>query len=193
MKKSIIFIAVVVWLVLATAAGSALAQGTDPISVIKASQDAATAGNVEAAVATWADDAVFINPNGTFKGKEQIRQVITADVAAHIRIEGSNYQVLGDKVTYDFKQSNDRFRKLGIDFIMGSGEAIIQDGKIKSLTSTLSAESKARIQAAQAAAQTPQTLPQTGGAGLPVETILLVLAGGLAVLGGVSLRVWHRR
>ena len=193
MKKFIIFIAVVVWLVLATASRSAIAQGTDPISVVKASQDAATAGNVEAAVATFADDAVFTTSAGSFTGKEQIRRAISNDVANHLRIEGSNYLVSGDKVTYDVKQSNDLLRKLGIDFITASGVAIVQDGKIKSLTSTPSAESKARIQAAQAAAQAPQKLPQTGGAGIPVETILLALLGSLAVLGGVSLRLRHRR
>jgi ketosteroid isomerase-like protein len=108
-------LAVVMMLVLASQ--SALAQATDPLSVMKASLDAINAGNVDVAVATFADDAVFTTPTGSFKGKDQIRSAIMADVANHVQIEATNFQVAGDKVTYSFKQSNDRLRGLGIDFI----------------------------------------------------------------------------
>src|SRR5688572_21107928 len=89
---------------LVTASQSALAQETDPLSVMKASLDAINAGNVDVAVATLADDAVFTTPTGSFKGKDQIRSAIMADVANHVQIEATNFQVAGDKVTYSFKQ-----------------------------------------------------------------------------------------
>src|SRR5688572_22949745 len=134
-------LAAVVLLVMASQ--SALAQATDPLSVMKASLDAVNASNVDAAVATFADDAVFTTPTGSFKGKDDIRRAIMADVANHVQIEATNFQVAADKVTYSFKQSNDRLRGLGINFITGNSEAVIQNGKIMSLTGTLTPESQA--------------------------------------------------
>jgi hypothetical protein len=180
-------LAVVVMLVMAS--HSALAQATDPLSVMKASLDTINAGNVDAAVATLADDAVFTTPAGSFRGKDQIRRAILADVANHVQIEATNFQVAGDKVTYSFKQSNDRLRGLGIDFINGTTEAIIQNGKIISLAGTLTPESRAAIQKAMAAA--PQVMPNTGATDLPNAMLLLAL-GSLAVLMGAGVKVRQR-
>jgi hypothetical protein len=180
-------LAVVVMLVMASQ--SALAQAADPLSVMKASLDAINAGNVDVAVATFADDAVFTTPTGSFKGKDQIRRAIMADVANHVQIEATNFQVAGDKVTYSFKQSNDRLRGLGIDFINGNTEAIIQNGKIMSLAGTLTPESRATIQKAMAAA--PQVMPNTGATDLPNAMLLLAL-GSLGVLVGAGIKVRQR-
>src|SRR5262245_22383521 len=126
MKQRIISIVVVV-VMLIMASQSALAQATDPLSVMKASLEALNARNVEVAVATFADDAVFTTATGSFTGKDQIRRAIMADVANHVQIEATDFQVAGDNVTYSFKQSNDRLRSLGVDFITGMTEAIIQN------------------------------------------------------------------
>jgi hypothetical protein len=174
-QKLITSILAVVVVMLVMASQSALAQATDPLSVMKASLDAVNAGNVDAAVATFADDAVFTTPTGSFKGKDQIRRAIMADVANHVQIEAANFQVAGDKVTYSFKQSNDRLRGLGIDFITGSTEAIIQNGKIMSLT------------AQKAMAAAPQVMPKTGATDSPMAMLLLVL-GSLGVLVGAGIK-----
>jgi len=187
MKKLITSIlAVVVMLVMASQ--SAMAQATDPLSVMKASLDAINAGDVDVAVATFADDAVFTTPTGSFKGKDQIRSAIMADVANHVQIEATNFQVAGDKVTYSFKQSNDRLRGLGIDFINGNSEAIIQNGKIMSLAGTLTPESRAAIQKAMAAA--PQVMPNTGATDSPIGMLLAL--GSLGVLVGAGIKVRQR-
>jgi hypothetical protein len=171
---------------LVLASQSALAQATDPLSVMQASLDAINAGIVD--VAAFADDAVFTTPTGSFKGKDQIRSAIMADVANHVQIEATNFQVAGDKVTYSFKQSNDRLRGLGIDFINGTTEAIIQNGKIMSLTGTLTPESRATIQKAMAAA--PQVMPNTGATDLPIAMLLAL--GSLGVLVGAGIKARQR-
>jgi hypothetical protein len=180
-------LAVVVMLVMESQ--SALALATDPLSVTKASLDAVNAGNVDVAAATFADDADFTTPTGSFKGTDQIRRAIMADVANHVRIEATNFQVAGDKVTYSFKQSNDRLRGLGIDFINGNTEATIQNGKIMSLAGTLTPESRAAIQKAMAAA--PQVMPNTGATDSPIAMLLLTL-GSLGILVGAGVKVRQR-
>jgi hypothetical protein len=161
------------------------AQATDPLSVMKASLDVLNAGNVD--TAALADDVVFTIAGRSFRGKEEVSRMIADDVANHVQVEATNFQVAGNKVTYSFKQSSDLFRGLGIEFINGSTEAVIEGGKIKSLTATPTPESAARLQAAFAE---PQTMPTTGAPRSPISTMLLAL-GGLGVLAGVSL--WMRR
>jgi hypothetical protein len=146
------------------------AQATDPLAVMQASLAALNAGKVDAA--TVADDAVFTIAGRSARGKEEVLRMIADDVANHTQVEATNFQVAGTKVTYSFKLSSDLFRGLGIEVINGTTEAVIEDGKIKSLTATPTPESAARLQAAFAA---PQELPTTGAARSPIVAMLLAL------------------
>ncbi len=187
MKKLIWLVAVMATLALPSRI--VLAQTTDPLAIVQANFAALNRGDVEAALAMFADDATLSSATGSATGKEQIRRKVQADVAIHVQLNASNLRVTGDQVTYTFSVSNDQFRSLGIDAVEGEGTVTIRGGKITQLSSTPSAASRARIQQAMAAA--PRTMPSTGAADVSLAVLLLAL-GGLAVLAGAGVRVRRR-
>lgn len=187
MKKLISLLAVVAMLALSPRLG--LAQTTDPVALVQANFAALNRGDVEAALAMFADDATLSSATGSATGKEQIRRKLQADVAIHVQLTASNVRATGDQVTYTFSVSNDQFRNLGIDAVEGEGTVTIRGGKITQLSSTPSAASRARIQQAMAAA--PRTMPSAGAGTVPLAVLLLTL-GGLAVLAGAGMRVRRR-
>jgi len=141
------FIALVLVTLLASSI-AVYAQAKDPLLVILAFNDAVNAHDVDAALAFFADDAVATvggpPPN---VGKEQIRTWLQADIADNIHVESRNYQVVGDKVTWIGKVSVDSLRNIGVSFIEGPAEAVVQGGKIKSFTYILNQESLAKLEA----------------------------------------------
>jgi LPXTG-motif cell wall-anchored protein len=168
----------------------ARAQVTDPVSVFTAFNAAVNAHDVDAALSFFADDAVVQFPNqpppNIHRGTQEIRAWLQADAAQHIHVQTDNIQVLGDRVTGIGKVAVDSLQPLGIT-LEGPVEAVIQGGKITSFTFTLSQDTLAKL---QAATQQPQSLPQTGGAGLGLNSLLILVA--LLTCGlGVLLR--HRR
>lgn len=189
MKRRIIaMMALVVMLALPVAL---YAQETDPESAIRALHDALHAKDIDAALTLLADDAVVTiahrtRPHDVFTGKEAIRGWYEGLVAQNIDAELSNFQVDGDNVAWSSKISIDDWRGLGVAPLDLTSEGIVQDGKIKSYTVTLSEESSAKLQAAMAA------LPETGGAAFPTYASVMAF-GGLAILGGLGLRRLRRR
>jgi len=137
----------------------------DPASVIKALADALNAGNVDAAVAFYTDDATQTQQpppagqSGVRTGKEQIRGFVKGLVADHFSGELSNLKVAGDKITFTSTFSTDTYRKLGIAPLVTVEEAVFEGGKIKSQTVNVTPESLAKIQAAMAAAQANSAPP----------------------------------
>jgi len=131
----------------------------DPASLIKSLSDALNAGNVDAVMAFFADDATQTQtppPSGTSgvrTGKEQIRGFFQGMIADKFSGELSNLKVTGDKITYTSTFSTDTYRKLGVAPLVVVEEAVFERGKIKSQTITVTPESLAKIQAAMAAAQ----------------------------------------
>jgi putative intracellular protease/amidase len=129
----------------------------DPAAVIKSLAAALNAGNVDAVMAFYADDATITQQpapagqSGVLTGKEQIRGFIQGLVANHFSGEVSNLKVVGDKITLTGTLSTDTYRKLGVAPIVIAEEAVIVGGKIKSETMTVTPESLAKIQAAMAA------------------------------------------
>jgi len=99
-------------------------------SVVQSLHDAINAGDVDAAIALFANEAVVTSGTGlTLKGKEEIRGYIEVLVANKIHAEVIKIESAGDKVTWTLKVTNK-------DSPAGYGalhEAIIQDGKIKSM------------------------------------------------------------
>ena len=112
--------------VLLVACGGSSEQGADPASVVKAFHEAGNAGNVDAAMALLADDAVLVRGGDVITGNEQIRAWLQSEADRGITFESSNFQVAGDKVTYTCK-AFENGRQIG----EGIGEAIVQAGKIK--------------------------------------------------------------
>lgn len=184
MKKYVIVMAV---LVAMFALPTALrAQETDPAAVLSALADALNAGDVDGMMELVADDAVLtfvpdLTGAGPISGREQIRAWYESLVATNTRVEPSNLQTAGDKVTWSNKVWTDDFRALGIAPVEFTAEGIVQGGKIKSYTETMTTESLAKFQTAMAA------LPQSGGNVFPTHAFVTAL-GALAVLGGLLLR-----
>jgi ketosteroid isomerase-like protein len=195
--KTILFTSVCVLLaVLLGPLAHASAQGTDPVSVIEGFVSALNAGNEDAAMAFYANDAVrtrvpspIPGTSGIYVGTDDIRKDLKTQLAANVQIKNSNYQVNGDKVTWTARFSNDTTNKLGISPLDAVGEATVLGGKIKTHTTTLTPESLAKQKAAQAAQSAPATLPTTGaelsvGAAWPLAIaglVLLALGAGLVL------------
>lgn len=170
------------------------AQVTDPAAVVTARIEAMNAGDVDAAIAYFADDAVykFVDPPpgvpDTFAGKDEIRGRLETLVAVNASMEVEIQQVDGDKVTALTKFADDGLKEMGVGFIEGIEEYTVQDGKITSYQWTMTEASKAKV----AAAMPPPTLPESGRANFPIHVVGLTL-GGLAILGGLGLALRRRR
>ena len=164
----------------------------DPAAVIKSLAAALNAGNVDAVMAFYADDATITNKpapagqSGVLTGKAQIRGFIQNLVAGNFSGEVSNLKVVGDKITLTGTLSTDTYRKLGVAPIVIEEEAVIVGGKIKSETMTVTPESLAKIQAAMAAqakAAPPTAIPPTS---VPTPTPSGTLGTGSIRIGDVS-------
>ncbi len=166
------------------------AQGTDPVSVLQASDAAYNAHDLEAISALFADDAVrqLIPPaspdsSGIFRGKQEIRAQWQREFALHARVERiGEYQASGETVTGRARYWDDSLSQLGVAPIEYTIQATVKDGKITSSIVTTTPESLTKIQAAV------QRLPATGTTGNAIPMLLLVL-GGLGIIGlGIAVR-----
>jgi ketosteroid isomerase-like protein len=162
------------------------AQETDPETVVLAAFAAMNAGDVEGALAYYADDAVVnIVPFATHTGKEEIRAYFEGNAALNATLEYENLQVERDTVTVTVWFTDDDLRAIGLN-LEGIEEVTVQDGKIVTETWTATDETMAALEAAMAA------LPETGGEALPIHALVIVL-GGLWVAGGWAMESLRRR
>jgi hypothetical protein len=111
------------------------AQETDPLSVVQRLNAAVKAGDVEAAVALFADDAVIVNTRGRrTEGKAAIRAFWRATIAegasAPSTPTAANSTIAGDKITRTRGVTTDYYRKLGVAPLTHGNEATVRDGKI---------------------------------------------------------------
>jgi len=147
---------------------------TDPASVIRAYTDAANAGDVEAAIAWWADDATCtvlpaaVMGQAVFTGKAHIRSLAEALIAQHSRTDLEELQVDGERVTALSRSHVDSVRRLGVEALEATAEAIVRDGKIQSATYTFT-DTVARLlatarSAQSASSQIPQAVDPIDGA-----------------------------
>jgi hypothetical protein len=172
-------------------ASGADAQTTDPLSVLRAFNTAMNTHDVEAALALFADEAVFNAPSGSFRGRGQIRGYLQSLVTRNYRSEELQTQVMGDRVTSRGSIFLDEFRTLGIAPLEALAEVVVEGGQIRTFTASFTPESLATLQstqarAAAAPAQVPRTLPRTGGR--PAALGVFPLAGFGLVLAGLILR-----
>jgi hypothetical protein len=160
------------------------AQDSDPAAVINAANEAWNAGDVEALKTLFADDAVVSFPDWgeVISGREQVDEWIEGLAASNFVIEPESVQVEGNTVTVVAKVWADESRAIGIAPLVTTDVYTVESGLITSQTSTLTEESAAKLMAAMAAME-PETMPETGGPGLPIFGALLAF-GGMAVLAG---------
>ena len=170
------------------------AQETDPVAVVTARAEAMNAGDVDAATAFFAEDAVYNiappQPPGvppTFNGRDEIRGRLADLVDLNARMEIVITESEGDKVTTRTTYWADDITALGLPFLIGIEEYTIQDGQITLYTYTMTEESLAQVMAAMP----PETLPASGGQAFPTYALLAAL-GGIAILGGLGLGLQHR-
>lgn len=83
-------------------------------------------------------------PDETFVGPDPVRDFIDAYVPGWAG-EPKNVAADGERATWTWSIASDRFRTLGIDRVDASAQAIVRDGKVRSLTLTPSPESSARL------------------------------------------------
>ncbi len=134
----------------------AAAQGTDPLSVVKALFAAQNAGDVSTAVALFADDAVLVNTRGAkFTGKESIRKFIQANVDHKVQAEVQNLspQVKGETVTLTDKYITDFFERWGVGYVEFKTDVVIREGKIRSQINYITSDGLSKIKRACDTAQ----------------------------------------
>jgi ketosteroid isomerase-like protein len=84
------------------AAVPAIADDTANIQVVQAYYTAVNTGDLDQAMTFIADDAVFINPTGTYTGIEAVRKSLAQVVSDHLTFDLSNFKDADGRVTYDY-------------------------------------------------------------------------------------------
>ncbi len=203
------------------AAGAAGEEPADPVAVVEAFVAAFNSGDVDAAVALFAEDAVIESPRNTFVGLTEIRDDLQGEVDNGNNITIVSIEVSGSSVTTTQEIRNPRIEALGVERIIRIATFEVRDGKIVSLAQApdLSDPQTAQVQGAGPPGEpppavpdaepepepevisAPDALPDTGSGGLANGNggscwAALSLAGGLAlfvVLSSVTARSAIRR
>jgi hypothetical protein len=170
-------------------------QARDPIAVLQAMDAAMNAHDVDAAVALFADDGVYLDTfpapktTGRYVGKAPIRAYFQTIFAFINNAQSSNFRVAGDYLTAANQQSfNDPNLPPGFPQPIESHiYVVIQNGKIQSFTIDNNAGWLARRDAVLG----PTPGMPTTGAPSPTGALIVLVLAGLLVLLGLSLRVGH--
>jgi hypothetical protein len=192
MKTRLIFS--IIFMAMLILPGTLNAQAMTPEQVVMAMIEAEAAGDLEAQIALFADDAFYavLPPPPDMPEPIVGTEAIRARRAGVAAVNGESFaeitQVEGNTVTTLSRYTDDGIKGMGLDYIEGVEEYVIEDGKITSYTWTMTDESLAEMMAAMP----PEALPESGETTLPIYAIALTL-GGLALLGGVglALRRYH--
>jgi hypothetical protein len=126
-----------------------------PEEMLAAMEGALNAGDVDATMALFADDAVVklvpaLPPGSpdTYSGAEEIRGWFEELVAGNFEIDVDVVDVDGDTVTTRTSTWMDATRQLGIAPLVATETYTIRDGKIGGFTWAISEESLAEVEAA---------------------------------------------
>jgi ketosteroid isomerase-like protein len=162
------------------------AQEPNPEAVVTAMYEAFNAGDIDAFLALYPEDAAIeIVPFGTHTGHQEMREWAEGLMALNAEMKLEVLEVDGGTVTVKSWYSDDDWRALGI--VLEAIETVtVEDGMITSDVWVTTEESLAQVQAAMAG------MPETGGIALPAYAMLIAL-GGLASVGGFGLRLARRR
>ncbi len=114
-------------------------------------------------------------PACAYTGKDRIGDWLRQLALDNIQVqEVGNYQVSGNNMTWNLAISIDDYRRLSIAPLMSIGEAMIQGGKIQSLTLSLTTESTARLSTAFAKSERGPVSIETKGFLLGVISLGLI-------------------
>jgi ketosteroid isomerase-like protein len=131
----------------------------DPARVIEAYLAAVNAGDLEAILDLYADNAVHIflpTPDGSAGvclGKEQFRMWYEQSLANgdRVELEDGTLAIDGNQATFLTQISSEPWSKLGLDALTAKADLVVIDGRIMTLLVTLSPESVRQLQAARGA------------------------------------------
>ena len=135
---------------------AAMANQAEKENVLTAMADALNAGDVEATMALFTDDAITkalfgdARPPSSHIGREQVRAFMEKIVAGNFKIQVEILQVLGDIAITRSKTWMDKTIQLGIAPLDYIEIYSIQDGKIKGFVDIATDETVAKIKAALA-------------------------------------------
>ena len=140
-----------------TNARLAFSSGDDPAAVIEAYLAAANAGDLEAILDLYADDAVHIflpTPDGSAGvclGKANFRMWYEQSLANgdRVELEDSTLAVDGNQATFLSQISSEPWRKLGLETMEAKTDLVLIDGRIMTHLVTLTPESVRKLQAAR--------------------------------------------
>jgi ketosteroid isomerase-like protein len=178
--------AIMVLVLMLALPGTLLAQESGAEALARSVFEALDAGDVEAALALYAADAVLdLGGFGKYSGKDELRAAFENEVSLNAHWEVSDFQVEGNTATFKSQYTSDAMRALGVT-LEATEVIVVQDGKITTDTWTVTEESMAALQAAMT------TLPVTGGGIVPFPVVVTAL-GGLAVVGGLGMKLRWRR
>ena len=120
-----------------------------PLAVVDAYAAAISAGDINALLALWADDAVFsfgpFGPGDEFEtatGKAEVLKEDLEAIADNSLLTLSNSSLQGNTVIAEFSITGDNTARFGFP-ITGTLEAVVEAGTMKSVTITLSEETQA--------------------------------------------------
>jgi hypothetical protein len=124
------------------------ARNPDPLSVVAASFAAQNVGNLDAAAAFYADDAVITNTRGKAapSGRDGVRHFHETNRAVNVQFSlGPSPTVDGDKVTTRTTTTIDFFEKVGLGPVEVGNVIIVEGDKIKSFLPYYPLRAVARI------------------------------------------------
>ena len=117
---------------------------------LRARETALIAGDAEAVLGLFADDAVVVTSSGRLLiGKEQIKVWVDDQVTRRQREEAGTRQLQGKKLTWAGKVYRQDWQKLGVSPLDVRQDAIIEGGKIKFFNTTFASESAERLERAR--------------------------------------------
>lgn len=128
-----------------------LVKHSDPESIYAAIQTARLAGDIETAMAYYADDAVWIalppppGSTGIFAGKEAIQAIMEDLYDRNFVYTYTDFQVHGNKAATTIQATEDVFTGLGIDPITFNGTSIINNGLVMVEAWVMSEEALAKF------------------------------------------------
>jgi hypothetical protein len=129
----------------------------DPASVIEAYITAANAGDLEAILALYDDDAFHIalpSPDGSAGvcvGKEQFTMWYEQSLAnkERVELEDGSLAVDGNQASFVTRISSEPWRELGLEALEAHSEVVVVDGRIMTHVVLLTPESVRELQAAR--------------------------------------------
>jgi hypothetical protein len=159
---------------------SAQAGPGDPEGVINSYEMARNRRDVDAALSYFADDATIVQRNTTFTGKDEIRRFLEGSAGRARFVVVSDRHTVGNQVTWTERTGGGfgtAAQAQGLSGFQVTVEAIVQDGKIRSLSYSAFGQAPAEPIVIDTRGQVP------AAAGLASVLLLLLGVVALASMG----------